>query len=323
MFVDIFIRRPILSSVLALVIILAGVIAIPDAAHRAVSGAGAAAGHGQQLLHRRQRTDGRKRRHHPARTGHQRRRRPALHDVEQHQQRRQPGHRHLRAVARPGSGRGGRAEPRLHRARPPAQRGEEHRRHGDQGQHGVCHGRRRLRGKRPVRPAVSQQLPRRLRPRRAQAHPRRCRRPHLRRAQVRDAPVARPDAPGRTRHHGQRRHRRVARAERAGRRRCGRPAPGCLGAALPDQRARRRTAHRAGAVREHHRQGRQRRHADPAGRGGPRRDRRGGLQQRAPIQRRRGRGLCRHSAAHGQRPRRVRTGARRARHGSRRTFRPA
>ena len=30
-----------------------------DAAHRAISGAGAAAGHGQQLLHRRQRTDGR------------------------------------------------------------------------------------------------------------------------------------------------------------------------------------------------------------------------------------------------------------------------
>ena len=33
--------------------------------------------------------------------------------------------------------------------------------------------------------------------------------------------------------------------------------PGCLGAALSDQRARRRPAHRAGAVREHHRQGRQ------------------------------------------------------------------
>ena len=52
-----------------------------------------------------------------------------------------------------------------------------------------------------VRLAVPQQLPRRLRPRRAEARARRRRRHHLRRAQVRDAPVARPDAAGGARHH--------------------------------------------------------------------------------------------------------------------------
>ncbi len=46
----------------------------------------------------------------------------------------------------------------------------------------------------PLQRAVHQQLPRSLRPRRDQARPRRRQRDHLRRAQVRDAPVARPGA---------------------------------------------------------------------------------------------------------------------------------
>ena len=42
MFSDLFIRRPILATVCSLLIILAGAIVDPDAADRAVSGAGAA-----------------------------------------------------------------------------------------------------------------------------------------------------------------------------------------------------------------------------------------------------------------------------------------
>ena len=92
MFVDIFIRRPILATVLALVIILAGAVGDPDAADCAVSGAGAAAGQRHGDLHRRQRADRRVRGHHPDRAGHQRRRGHAVHDLDQHEQRRQHGH---------------------------------------------------------------------------------------------------------------------------------------------------------------------------------------------------------------------------------------
>ncbi len=79
MLTDVFIRRPILSTVLALIIMLAGAIAIPDAADRAVSRAGAAVGHGLARLHRRQRAGRRERRHDAARAGDQRRRGHDLH----------------------------------------------------------------------------------------------------------------------------------------------------------------------------------------------------------------------------------------------------
>ena len=68
------------------------------------------------------------------------------------------------------------------------------------------------------------QLHRRLRQGRAQARPRRRRRHHLRRAQVRHAPLARSQPPRRPRPHRARRHQRACRAERRGRRRPARPA---------------------------------------------------------------------------------------------------
>ena len=71
--------------------------------------------------------------HHPDRAGHQRRRGHAVHDLDQHEQRRQHGHGDLQRRPQPGPGRRRRAEPRLDRARPPAQRGQEHRRHRDEG----------------------------------------------------------------------------------------------------------------------------------------------------------------------------------------------
>ena len=88
MFVDTFIRRPILASVCSLVLILAGARRHPDDAGRAVPGAGAAAGQRDRDLHRRQRAGSRDGRHDAARAGDQRRRGHALHDLVEHEQRR-------------------------------------------------------------------------------------------------------------------------------------------------------------------------------------------------------------------------------------------
>ena len=68
-----------------------------------------------------------------------------------------------------------------------------------------------------VRLALPEQLHRRLREGRAQARPGRRRRHDLRRAQVLDAAVARSRPAGRARDHRRRRRQRAARAERAGR----------------------------------------------------------------------------------------------------------
>ena len=64
MFVDFFIRRPVFATVCSLLIMLAGGDRHPHAAHRAVPGPRAAAGHGHHHLHRRQRRGGRDRGHH-------------------------------------------------------------------------------------------------------------------------------------------------------------------------------------------------------------------------------------------------------------------
>ena len=90
MFVDTFIRRPILASVCSLVIILAGAHRHPDAADRAVPGAGAAAGAGHRVLQRRRRADRRNGGHHAARAGDQRRRGHAVHDLDERQRRHRP-----------------------------------------------------------------------------------------------------------------------------------------------------------------------------------------------------------------------------------------
>ena len=88
----------------------------------------------------------------------------------------------------------------------------------------------------PLRLAVHQQLRGPVRPRRAQARAGRRQRHHLRRAQVRDAALARSRQAGRPRHHGRRRRRRAPRAERAGRgrqrrRRAGAPPTRCTSSA--------------------------------------------------------------------------------------------
>ena len=109
----------------------------------------------------------------------------------------------------------------------------------------------------------------------AQARARRRRRHHLRRAQVRDAPLARSRPAGRPRH-----HRRPTWSTRCASRTCrwrpGRSAqpPARAGPDLPDQRARGRPPDRARRVRQHHPQAPAGRHARaPEGRR-PRRARR-------------------------------------------------
>ena len=102
------------------------------------------------------------------------------------------------------------------------------------------------------------QLRRPLRPRRVQARAGRRQRHHLRRAQVRDAAVARPEQAGRPRPHGRRRRRRAARAERAGGRRQRRRRAVVGRSDVSDERARRRPADRGRRVRGRRRQGRAR-----------------------------------------------------------------
>ena len=141
----------------------------------------------------------------------------------------------------------------------------------------------------PLRRAVHQQLPRPLRARRAQARAGRRQRHHLRRAQVRDAPVARPGAPGRARHHRRRRRERAARAEPAGRgRRAGRRPRGRRPDVQP-QRPRAGPADRALAVRERRGQGRARRRARARARRRARRAGRRDLLVQPALRRPRGR----------------------------------
>ena len=88
MFVDTFIRRPILASVCSLVLILAGAIAIPTMPVAQYPPLAPPQVTVSTVLHRRRRPGGRDRRHDPARAGDQRRRGHALHDLVEHQQRR-------------------------------------------------------------------------------------------------------------------------------------------------------------------------------------------------------------------------------------------
>ena len=132
---------------------------------------------------------------------------------------------------------------------------------------------------------------------RAEARPRRRRRADLRRAQVRDAPVARSGPHGRAAPDRGGRGLVAARAERAGGRR--QPRPGA-GAGRPDvsaQRPRRRPAARGVGIREHHPQERRRRFAGPRARRGPRRARRRDLLRAAALPGGRSRRLRRQPAA--------------------------
>ena len=106
---------------------------------------------------------------------------------------------------------------------------------------------------------------------------------HLRRAQVFHAAVAGSGAHGGTRTDRARCGERSVGAERGSRRRASRPATRERGAAVPDQRARRRTSERSGPIRQHHSQNQCRRNAGPSERCGPRRVRRGRLQHRPAI----------------------------------------
>ena len=193
MFADVFIKRPVLSTVCSLLIILAGAIAIPTLPiARYPELAPPAVSRSTAVLHRRQRADGGERGHHAARTGHQRRRGHDLHDLLVDQLGRLDDHGHVRHLARPGPGRRRRPEPRQLGARTHAGRRPDQRHHRHEG-HRRVHGRAGLLQQgQPLHQPVHQQLSGPLRPRRDQARARRRRRHHLRRAALRDAAVARP-----------------------------------------------------------------------------------------------------------------------------------
>ena len=149
-----------------------------------------------------------------------------------------------------------RPEPRQPGARPHAGRRAHDRHHGDE-EHGRLSRRAGvLLARQPLRRAVPQQLRRSLRQGRAQARAGRRQRHHLRRAQVRDAAVARSGQAGGAEPDRQRRGQRAARAEPPGRGRRARRCAGAGRADVSDQRARDGPADRVDRVREHRRQGR-------------------------------------------------------------------
>ena len=283
MFVDTFIRRPILASVCSLVIILAGAARDPDDAGRAVSRAGAAAGH-------------RVARSTPAPTRRKSRRavttplEQAINGVEgmlyMTSSSTNSGFATItvtfditrdqdlaRSTCRTASTRRSAAcRPRCAR---PASRSQKQ-------STGFVAGGRRLRRARRVRLAVPQQLPRRLRQGRAQARARRRRRHDLRRAQVLDAAVARsaigwrrgssPPATSSTRCASRTCRSRPAASARRRRRRARCTSSACA----PSGRL-----HRAVGVRQHHPQGGRRRRAGAAEGRRPRRARRRDLLRRS------------------------------------------
>ena len=163
MFSDIFIRRPILATVCSLLIILAGAIVIPTLPIARYPELTPPSVTRDRVLHRRQRAGGRKRGHHAARAGDQRRR----------------GHEYMQSSStnsgvstitvtfddrpRSGSRRRRRPEPRQPGARPHAGRRAHERHHGHE-EHGRVPRRARflLEGQ-PLRRAVPQQLRRPVR----------------------------------------------------------------------------------------------------------------------------------------------------------------
>ncbi len=113
--------------------------------------------------------------------------------------------------------------------------------------------------------SVHQQLPRRLCEGCAQAHSRRGRCGHLRRAQICHAALARSGAPGCSRADRRRRDQCAGRAERRDSRRTGRASRRPTRSRVSDPSPRDRQALRAGGVRQHHRQEQPRRHCSVEG----------------------------------------------------------
>ena len=220
MFTDIFIRRPILSTVCSLLIMLAGAIAIPTLPIARLPGAGAAVGHGAAIYTGANAQAVESAVTTPLEQVDQRRRGDDLHAVVEHQQRRSARITVTFEIDRDPDLAAIDVQNRVNQAlgRMPA----DVRTNGItviKNTAGFMGGLGFFSARQPLRRAVHQQLPRPLRPRRDQARARRRRRHHLRRAQVRHAAVARSRQAGRARPHRQRRRQRAARAERAGRRR--------------------------------------------------------------------------------------------------------
>ena len=225
-FSQFFINRPIFASVLSIIITLAGVIALFDAADRAVSGDHAADGRSVRRLSRRQRPGRRRHRGRPDRAAGQRRRGHAVHVVAVHQRRHLHPDRHVPERRRSEHGPGAGAEPRLAGPADPARPGQAPRRDG---QEEIA---QRADDRQPV---LARQQPRQPVPEQLRHHPAQGRavaaagrrRHHLSRpARLQHAALARPGEDGVAQPDGHRRDRRHRAAEHAGRGRADRPAAG-------------------------------------------------------------------------------------------------
>ena len=238
MFSELFIKRPILATVCSLLIILAGAIAIPTLPIARYPDLTPPSVVCRRVLHRRERAGGGERGDDAARAGHQRRRGHAVHAVLVDEHGLFEHHRHVRD-RRDADLAAVNVQNRVNQAlgRMPA----EVRTNGisvTKNTAGFLGAHRLLLAGQPVRLAVHLELRRLVRARRVQARARRRQRHHLRRAQVRDAAVARSGQARRPRDHRWRCRQRAARAERAGRRRQRRRRAVIGGSALSAERPR-------------------------------------------------------------------------------------
>ena len=285
MFSRFFIDRPIFAAVLSIFFVIAGLAAmrvLPIGQYPEIAPAGRdRAGRVSRRVGRGARADRRR----AARERHQRRREDALHELELVLERRGADPGHLRDRRRRRPGRAGRQQPRQ------AGRGQAAAGSAPPGRHRrerllvVPAGARVLLARRPLRRPVHVELRDAQRARRAQAHPGHDQRADLRRQGLRDAHLGAARSPRAAAAHDLGRDPRDQRAERAVRRRQGRPAADRQrpGTRLHGHDA--GPARRSQAVREHHRARQPRRLDDPPARSRARRARQQGLRVQGHLQR--------------------------------------
>ena len=224
-----FIERPVLSNVIAILMILIGGVCLFRLAGRAISRCGAADRAGDDALSRRQRQDRDRYRGAADRAAGQRRRGHALHAVLQRVRRHLFADGDVQDRHRPQLRAGAGAEPGVERAVVAAAGGAEPGRHRAEEVHGDPAVRDADVAERDLRQSVSQQLRHHQHPRRAVAIARRRQRDRVRRRPVFDAGLARSEQAAGARADAAGRHPGDPAAEPAGHRGPGRRAADAAG----------------------------------------------------------------------------------------------
>ena len=239
-----FIERPVLSNVIAILMILIGGVCLVPPRGRAISRRGAADGAGHDALSRRQRQDRDRYRGAADRAAGQRRRGHALHAVLQRRRRHLFADGDVQDRHRPQLRAGAGAEPRVERAVATAAVGAEPGRHRPEEIDGDPAVRDADLAERDLRQPVPDQLRHHQHPRRAVAAAGRRQRHRVRRRPVFDAGLARSEQAAGARADAAGRHSGDPAAEPAGHRGPGRHAADAAGTGVPVHAERQRPARR-------------------------------------------------------------------------------